>query len=63
MSTQYITFTVELTARVDAELGRDDCWKVVEVSKIGVDGSSQDLLEYIEELAAETALRNGEWHA
>ena len=61
MSVQYVTMTIEVTARVDAQLGRDDCWTVTEVSGIGVDGSSQDLLEYIEEYAAEVALEKGEW--
>lgn len=61
MPVQYVTMTIEVTARVDAQLGRDDCWNVVEVSGIGVDGSSQSLLEYIEEYAAEVALEKGEW--
>lgn len=58
---QYVTFSVEVTARVDAELGRDDCWKVVEVSNVGIDGLDQPLMEYIEEYAAEKALEKGEW--
>lgn len=59
---QYVTFEVTITARVDAELGRDDCWTVKEVSGIGIDGSDQEMLDYIEELAAEVALGKGEWH-
>lgn len=59
---QYVTFSVEVTARVDAELDGSDCWNVVEVSGIGIDGLDQPLLEYIEELAAEVALEKGEWH-
>lgn len=50
---QYVTFQVEVTARVDAELGKDDCWTVAEVSGIDMD--------YIEEIAAEVALEKGEW--
>jgi len=57
-----VTFSVEVTARVDAGIGKDDCWNVTEVSGIGIDGSSQSLLEYIEEYAAEVALEKGEWH-
>lgn len=61
MPVQYVTFSIEVTARVDADLDRSDCWIVSEVSGIGVDGSSQGLLEYIEEIAAEVALEKGEW--
>ena len=61
MSVQYVTFEVTVTARVDANLDRSDCWIVSEVSGIGVDGSSQGLLEYIDEIAAEVALEKGEW--
>ena len=61
MPVQYVSFEVTVTARVDANLDRSDCWIVSEVSGIGVDGSSQGLLEYIEEIAAEVALEKGEW--
>lgn len=61
MPVQYVSFEITVTARVDADLDRSDCWIVSEVSGIGIDGSSQGLLEYIEEIAAEVALEKGEW--
>lgn len=77
MPVQYVTFSLEVTARVDADghltdygVDRSPVWteyEITEVSGIEIEGFSidnlpKDVQDLIEEMAAETALAKGEWH-
>ena len=64
---RYVTFSVEVTARVDANEDRSGNMVVSEVSSLcigdlSLDRELKDMREYLEETAAETALADGEWH-
>lgn len=69
MPTQYVTFSVNVTARVDAEESREGLLTISEVSAVFVEGVNislatvpSDLYCLIEEISAETALTNGDWN-
>ncbi len=66
MSVRYVTFSVEVTARVDADEDRSGNMIVSEVSSLFIGGFSidrelKDMREYLGETAAEVALADGEW--
>ncbi len=63
---RYVTFSVEVTARVDADEDRSGNMIVSEVSSLFIGGFSidrelKDMREYLDETAAEVALADGEW--
>lgn len=69
MPTQYVTFSVNVTARVDADESREGLLTISEVSAVFVEGVNisletvpSDLYGLIDEIAAETALTNGDWN-
>lgn len=66
MPVRYVTYSVDVTARVDANEDASGNMIVSEVSGLCIADFSlaknmKDVLEHLEELAAETALANGEW--
>lgn len=66
MPVRYVSFDVTVTCRVDANEGASGNMIVSEVSGLCIADFSlaknmKDVLEHLEELAAETALANGEW--
>lgn len=69
MPTQYVTFSLDVTARVDADESREGLLTIKDVSAVFVEGVNislatvpSDLYGLIEEIAAETALTNGDWN-
>ena len=63
---RYVTFSVEVTARVDANEDRSGNMIVSEVSSLfigdfSLDRELKDMREYLDETAAEVALADGEW--
>lgn len=81
MPTKYVNFQIEVTARVDATMERNDygvdgspVWyepnpDSLEVSGIEIEGVEislasvgETLYDLVEDIAAETALMEGEWH-
>jgi len=69
LKTQFVTFTIEVSARVDAYEQRDDVLTIAEVSSVMIEGvpfalasGQKELYELLEEIAAETALTKDEWH-
>jgi len=69
MRTQYVTFQVEVTARVDAYEHKNDVLTIAEVSSVMVEGVAISLAtvpaalyDILEDTAAETALTKDEWH-
>ena len=69
MVTQYVTFQVEVTARVDADESREGLLTISEVSSVKVEDVEISLAtvpaalyDLIEDSAAEAALTKGEWH-